>query len=96
MLKIKDNVPIKKLIELGYEVTDTFEDKPKDLQKGNCIIELYDEIYKKWNTRIIYTISVFQLLRNIYKDKPYRLQAYLENELFRTYYKLNPKGDIYH
>lgn len=67
MLKIKDNVPIEKLIELGYGVTDTFEDKPTELQKGNCIIELYDEIYDRWNTRIIFATG------SAYLDEVYDL-----------------------
>ena len=54
MLKIKDDVSIEELIELGYEVTETFEGKPAELEKGNCTIELYDSIYDKWNTRILY------------------------------------------
>ena len=66
-LKIKDNVPIEKLIELGYKVIDTFEDKPTEIQKGDCIIELYDEIYKKWNTRKIYALG------SAYLDEVYDL-----------------------
>lgn len=54
MLKIKDNVDLKELEEMGYEVIDTFEDKPASLKKGWCHIELYDDIYHKWNTRKIF------------------------------------------
>lgn len=67
MLKIKDDVPIEELIELGYEVTDTFEDKPTELQNGNCKIELYDDIFDRWNTRIIYAIG------SAYLDEVYDL-----------------------
>lgn len=67
MLKIKDNVPIEKLIELGYEVFETDENKPVMLKKGNCRIELFDEIYNKWNTRGIYVTG------SAYLDEVYDL-----------------------
>lgn len=67
MLKIKDGVDIKELEEFGFEITETFEDRPTELQKGNCIIELYDSIYDKWNVRTIYVLG------SAYLDEVYDL-----------------------
>jgi hypothetical protein len=67
MLKIKDSVSIEELIKLGYEVTETLEGKPAELEKGYCTIELYDSIYDKWNTRILYVTG------SAYLDEVYDL-----------------------
>lgn len=68
MLKIKDNVDLKELEKFGFEVEETFEDKPTELyDNAYTKIELYDDIYDKWNTRQIFVIG------SAYLDKVYDL-----------------------
>lgn len=58
MLKIKDDVDLKELEKFGFKIEETFEDKPTELyDEAYTKIELYDGIYDKWNTRIIYVIG---------------------------------------
>lgn len=55
MLKIKDSVDLKELENFGFKVVDTLDEKPTELSDGKfTVIELYNDIYDIWNTRIIY------------------------------------------
>ena len=55
MLKIRDGVDLKELEKFGFEISQTFEEKPTELYDGKfTYIELYDDIDDIWNTREIY------------------------------------------
>ena len=57
MLKIKDNVDLKKLEKFGFEEDGILDGKVIGLTNGHVDIELYDSINDKWNTRKIYVLG---------------------------------------
>lgn len=57
MLKIKDNVDLRKLDTFGFKEDDILDGKVTELTNGEVNIELYDSIYDKWNTRKIYVLG---------------------------------------
>lgn len=57
MLKIKDNVDLKKLEKFGFEEDGILDGKVTGLTNGHVDIELYDSINDKWNTRKIYVLG---------------------------------------
>ena len=57
MLKIKDDVDLKELEKFGFYPDDFLEDKVAIYSNGNVHIEIYDEIYDKWNSRKIYALT---------------------------------------
>lgn len=65
MLKIKDSVDLKELEKFGFKEDYYLEGKPTRLTKNFTTIELYDDIYDKWNTRKIY-VSGSAYLDEIY------------------------------
>ena len=57
MLKIKDNIDLKKLEKFGFEEDGILDGKVTGLTNGHVDIELYDSINDKWNTRKIYVLG---------------------------------------
>ena len=57
MLKIKDVVNLKELEKFGFYAEEFLDDKVATYYNGNVRIEIYDDIYKKWNTRKIYALT---------------------------------------
>lgn len=57
MLKIKDEVNLKELEKFGFKESDWIDKKATNLSNSETTIELYDDIYNRWNTRKIYVIG---------------------------------------
>ena len=57
MLKIKDNVDLKKLEKFGFEEDGILDGKVTGITNGHEDIELYENINDKWNTRKIFVLG---------------------------------------